>query len=75
MKHALAVLGPLGLLALILVLMAGCYRTECEITCTDGFKITTADECDDSPIGDLAKDHGGICTGEEHDHLCAFPGC
>ena len=60
---------------LTLVLMAGCHRTECEITCADGFKITTADECEDSPLIDLAKDHGGSCRGEEHDHLCAFPGC
>ena len=62
-----------GLLALVLT--AGCYRTECEITCADGFTITTADECSDSPLSDLAKDHGGSCRGEEHNIPCAFPGC
>jgi hypothetical protein len=53
----------LGLLAL--VLMTGCYRVECEITCADGFKITTADECEDWVMIDLASDHGGSCSGDE----------
>jgi hypothetical protein len=50
----------------VLLLTAGCYRRECEITCIDGFKITTADECDDSVTLSLAVDHGGTCSSEEH---------
>ena len=49
----------------VLLLTAGCYRKECEITCIDGFKITTADECDDSTTLSIAVDHG-TCTAEEH---------
>lgn len=52
-----------GLLALVLT--AGCYRMECEITCADGFKITTADECEDWVMINLASDHGGSCSGDE----------
>lgn len=55
-----------GLVALVLT--AGCYRTECEITCADGFEITTADECEDAVLVNLALDHGGSCSGHEHDY-------
>jgi hypothetical protein len=50
----------------LLLLTAGCYRKECEIRCIDGFKITTADECEDSVTFSIAVDHGGTCTAEEH---------
>jgi hypothetical protein len=50
----------------VLLLTAGCYREECEIKCIDGFKITTADECEDSVTFSLAVDHGGTCSAEEH---------
>jgi hypothetical protein len=53
-----------GLLALVLT--AGCYTIECEITCADGFKIDVADECESSLTVQLAVDHGGICVSEEH---------
>jgi len=49
----------------VLLLTAGCSHHECEIKCVDGFKITTADECDDTVTFSLAKDHGGTCTAEE----------
>jgi hypothetical protein len=52
----------------VLLLTAGCFRVECEIKCVDGFKITTADECEDSVTLSLAVDHGGSCSAEEqHD--------
>jgi hypothetical protein len=49
----------------VLLLTAGCFRKECEIKCVDGFKITTADECDESVTLSLATDHGGSCSSEE----------
>ena len=49
----------------VLSLTAGCYRKECEIKCVDGFKITTADECDNNTTLSIAVDHG-TCTAEEH---------
>ena len=49
----------------VLLLAAGCFRKECEIKCVDGFKITTADECDDTVTLSLAVDHGGSCSAEE----------
>ncbi len=60
---------------LLLVLTAGCgVKTECEITCADGFKTTETDECEDEVTVALAKQHGGSCVGEEHNQLC-FPWC
>ena len=50
----------------VLLLTAGCFGRECEIKCIDGFKITTADECEESVTLSLAQDHGGTCTAEEH---------
>jgi hypothetical protein len=63
-----------GLLALVLT--AGCgVKTECEITCADGFKTTENDECEDEVTVTLAQQHGGSCVGEEHDQLCLIPWC
>lgn len=52
-----------GLLTLLLT--AGC-ETKCEIRCADGFKTTWPHECNDDLTNELAKDHGGSCTGDEH---------
>ena len=61
---------------LVLVSMAGCWiKTECEITCVDGFKLTIDDDCEDRVTFALAKQPGGSCLAEEHDHLCAIPWC
>lgn len=60
--------GPLTVGLLALVLTAGCYTIECEITCADGFKIDVADECETSLTLSLAQDHGGSCVSEEHNN-------
>jgi hypothetical protein len=56
-----------GLLGLVLT--AGCYKTEFEISCADGFTTTEHDECSAGEITDLARQHGGSCRGEEKRHL------
>lgn len=58
---------PFGLL--IAVLTTGCYKTECEISCADGFRTTEDDECSDAVTAQLAQQHGGSCRGEEKKHL------
>ena len=54
---------------LVAVLTAGCYKTECDISCADGFSTTEHDECSQAVINDLAQQHGGSCRGEEKRHL------
>ena len=49
-----------------LVLTAGCGEDTCEITCADGYKVDWKYGCDDGLTAELAKDHGGSCTAEEH---------
>jgi hypothetical protein len=56
-----------GLLALVLT--AGCYKTECEVSCADGFNETVDDKCGDVITPGLAAAHGGSCTGHEKKHL------
>jgi hypothetical protein len=56
-----------GLLALVLT--AGCYKTECEVNCADGFNETADDNCGDVITPELAAAHGGSCTGKEKKHL------
>ena len=57
----------MGLLALALT--AGCYKTECEVECADGFNETQDDKCSDVVTPELAAAHGGSCTGHEKKHL------
>ena len=57
----------IGLLAL--VLMTGCYKTECEVTCADGFNETVDDKCGDVITPQLAAAHVGSCSGHEKKHL------
>jgi len=54
---------------LTLVLAAGCYKTECEVQCADGFKETRDDKCSDVITPGLAAARGGNCTGHEKKHL------
>jgi hypothetical protein len=54
---------------LVAGLTAGCYKTECDISCADGFTTTEHDECSAQEITDLARQHGGSCRGEEKKHL------
>jgi hypothetical protein len=54
---------------LVLVLTAGCYKTECEVSCADGFNETQDDKCGDVITPGLAAAHGGSCTGHEKKHL------
>jgi len=50
-------------------LTAGCYKTECEVSCADGFNETQDDKCSDVVTPELAAAHGGSCTGHEKKHL------
>ena len=59
----------LGFALLVAVLTAGCYKTECEISCADGFSTTEDDECSAAEITSLAMQHGGSCRAEEKKHL------
>lgn len=54
---------------LLAVLTSGCYKTECDISCADGFSTTEHDDCNEAEITDLARQHGGSCRGEEKRHL------
>ena len=54
---------------LALVLMAGCYKTECEVSCADGFNETQDDKCSDVITPQLAAAHGGSCSGHEKKKL------
>ena len=54
---------------LVAVLTAGCYKTECDISCADGFSTTEHDDCSEAEITDLARQHGGSCRAEEKRHL------
>jgi hypothetical protein len=56
-----------GLLALVMT--TGCYKTECEVSCADGFNETQDDDCSDVITPQLAAAHGGSCTGHEKKHL------
>jgi hypothetical protein len=52
-----------GLLALALT--AGCGDDSCEITCADGYKTEAPFGCGNGELAnELAKDHGGSCTGK-----------
>ena len=51
------------------MLTAGCYKTECEVSCADGFNETRDDDCSDVITPELAAAHGGSCTGHEKKHL------
>ncbi len=53
----------------VLVLTTGCYKTECEVSCADGFNETQNDKCSDVITPALAAAHGGSCTGHEKKHL------
>ena len=61
--------GRLAFALLALVLTAGCYKTECEVSCADGFNETQDDKCSDVITPELAAAHGGSCTGHEKKHL------
>jgi hypothetical protein len=54
---------------LALVLTAGCYKTECEVSCADGFNETQDDKCSDVITPQLAAAHGGSCSGHEKKKL------
>ena len=54
---------------LALVLTAGCYKTECEVSCADGFNETRDDDRGDVITPQLAAAHDGSCTGHEKKHL------
>jgi len=54
---------------LVLVLTAGCYKTECEVSCADGFSETQDDDCSDVITPELAAAHGGSCSGHEKKKL------
>jgi hypothetical protein len=56
-----------GLFALLLT--AGCYKTECDVSCADGFNETRDDKCSDVITPELAAAHGGSCTGHEKNKL------
>jgi hypothetical protein len=51
------------------VCTAGCYKTECEVNCADGFNETVDDKCGDVITAELTAAHGGSCTGHEKKHL------
>jgi hypothetical protein len=46
----------------------GCYKTECEVECADGFSETVDDKCGDVITAELAAAHGGSGTGHEKKH-------
>jgi hypothetical protein len=57
----------IGLVVLALTAV-GCSKDdkECEISCADGFTTKQDGSCDTNTLSALAAQHGGKCTGTEH---------